>query len=92
MHRTRNTILALLMAAAGLAAAPALYAQDTERADPSARHHMMGGDMDGMMKMMGADMGAMTEACTRMMQSMHQPGNGGDVPQHNPPTDPDRKG
>lgn len=93
MHRPTKAILATLMIGAGLAAPLALHAQATQApANPPAGHHMMGGDMPGMMNMMG-DMHAMTEACTRMMHSMlPQPEKGGDQPHHSPPADSDRKG
>lgn len=93
MHTTTKTILASLVAGATLAAAPALYAQAPHApANSPTGQHMMGGDMGGMMMKMG-DMNSMTEACNKMMQSMHhQPEKGGDQPHHGPPTDSDRKG
>lgn len=91
MRRSTKTTLASLMVGAALAAAPGLYAQATQANQPAGRH-MMGGDMAGMMKMMG-DMHAMTEACNRMMQSIHpHPEKGGDQPHHDPPADSDDKG
>jgi hypothetical protein len=66
----------LAVGAAGLAAAPALYAQDYLR---MAQGSMMGEDMMGesgmmfgMMNMMvvSGDMGGMMEYCNQMMQAM----------------------
>ncbi|MCR5857414.1 hypothetical protein [Mesorhizobium sp. J428] len=67
----RKLIKALAIASAviaGLAAAPALYAHDSEGSDDA----MMG---SGMMGMMG-QMSEMMEGCNRMMQSMSHDGTG----------------
>ena len=65
----RKSIKALAITStviAGLAAAPALYAHDSEES---------GGSMMGMMNMMG-QMSEMMEGCNRMMQSMSHDGSG----------------
>lgn len=62
---------ATLAIGAALALAPALHAQETPKAvNPPATtdHGMMGGDMKGMMNMMG-EMNKMMENCNRMMQT-----------------------
>jgi hypothetical protein len=74
MSKHLRTLAVGAAIAAGLAAAPALYAQD----DLSNSHGsmmgegMMGSMMSGMMNMMGmsGDMGGMMEHCNEMMQAM----------------------
>lgn len=70
----RKSIKALAIASAiiaGLAAAPALYAHDSEESGGS----MMGSGMMGQGGMMGM-MSEMMEGCNRMMQSMNHGGSG----------------
>ncbi len=73
----RKSIKALAIASAiiaSLAAAPALYAHDSEESGDS----MMGSGMmgqGGMMNMMGR-MNEMMETCNKMMQSMSHDGSG----------------
>jgi hypothetical protein len=85
MRRTTKAALAMLLAGAGLAAALPLSAQTTPApTDTPTRHHMMGGDMGAMMKMMG-EMRTMADACQRMMQgTAHQSGKDTGRPHHNP--------
>lgn len=76
----RKSIKALAIASAiiaGLAAAPALYAHDSEESgDSMTGSGMMGqGGMMGMMNMMG-QMSEMMETCNKMMQSMSHDGSG----------------
>lgn len=88
MHKTTRAVLTSIVVGAALTAAPALYAQTTQApANPTEGRKMMG-DTAGMM----GNMSEMTEACTKMMQSMHQPGKGEDQHKTNPPADSDRKG
>jgi hypothetical protein len=75
MHKNLKTLLIASMLAAGLAAAPAIYAQDSNGAGGSMMgRSMMGqGGMGGMM----GKMSSMMESCSRMMQAMtgdgHEP-------------------
>ncbi|MBI2584751.1 MAG: hypothetical protein HYW28_02575 [Rhodospirillales bacterium] len=63
-------LLAALVLTAGLAAAPALYANETGKSGGSMMGPgMMGGGMMGMMNMMG-QMGPMMEQCNQMMGGM----------------------
>lgn len=60
---------AVLAVSVGLALTPVVRAQDaTTPQKPPAANGMMGGDMQGMMNMMG-QMNKMMENCNRMMQS-----------------------
>jgi protein CpxP len=74
MRNITKLSLAAAALATGLALSPVLRAQETPAAPqrPGMMDHggMMGGDMSGMMKMMG-QMSQMMEQCTRMMQSMN---------------------
>jgi hypothetical protein len=68
MRKHLKTLLVASTLAAGLAAAPAIYAHDSDRAGGS----MMGRGMmgqGGMMGMMG-QMSSMMENCGQMMQAM----------------------
>ena len=67
MRKHLKTLLVASMLGAGLAAAPAIYAHDSDGAGGS----MMGRGMmgqGGMMGMMG-QMNEMMQACTKMMQT-----------------------
>jgi hypothetical protein len=69
MRKRLKTLLVALTLAAGLAAAPAIYAHDSDGAGGS----MMGRGMmgqGGMMDMMGQMSGGMMELCNEMMQRM----------------------
>lgn len=73
MKRAARLSLALLVVGGALAFTPAVRAQQTPPtpAPPAASDHgMMGGDMRGMMNMMG-EMNKMMENCNRMMQTRH---------------------
>lgn len=74
MRKSIKTLAITSTVVAGLAAAPALYAHDSERSGGSMmRSGMMGeGGMMGMMNQMSE----MMEGCKRMMQSMNQGGSG----------------
>jgi uncharacterized protein YidB (DUF937 family) len=82
---------------AGLAAAPALYADESQK--PREHGAMMGsgmmgqGDMSGMMSMMG-QMAGMMEGCTKMMQGASNGGSGepNDQWRKEAPTTPDKNG
>jgi hypothetical protein len=65
MRKHLKTLLVASILAAGLAAAPAIYAHDSDGAGGS----MMGRDMMGQGGMMGM-MGGMMEHCNEMMQAM----------------------
>lgn len=77
MTKTKKLTVAILAVAGGIAAAPALLAQeksgDADAKKPGMMDHgtMMRGDMGGMMKMMGQ----MMENCNRMMQVMNDQPN-----------------
>jgi hypothetical protein len=81
MRRSTKAGLALFAIGTALVASPALYAQSTQANPPTGQgmmgqgtgQGMMGGDMAGMMKMMG-QMGQMMEACSKMMQGSASPG------------------
>ena len=89
MSTIKKATLAILALGAGLAAAPALYAQDTSGSvapkAPGMMDHsgMMGGDMGARMKMM--------ENCNRMMQSMNNP-SPQTLPRETLPSTPGQKG
>ena len=72
MRKHLKTLLVNSMLAAGLAAAPAIYAHDSDGAGGS----MMGRGMMGQGSMMG-QMSSMMENCSQMMQAMmgdgHEP-------------------
>src|ERR671919_209405 len=67
MHKNLKRLLVALTLAAGLAAAPAIYAHDSDSAGGS----MMG---RGMMGMMG-QMSSMMENCNQMTQAMMRDGH-----------------
>ena len=74
MRRSMKTLAVTFALVAGLAAAPALYAHDSEGSGGST----MGPDMmgqGGMMGMMG-QMSEMMENCNKMMQSVNHNGSG----------------
>ncbi|MGE0333885.1 MAG: hypothetical protein AB7Q76_01225 [Gammaproteobacteria bacterium] len=74
MRKSMKTLAVASTLIAGLAAAPALYAHDSEESGGS----MMGPGMmgqSGMMGMMG-QMSEMMENCNKMMQSMNHDGSG----------------
>jgi hypothetical protein len=84
MKKYTTVSFVVLAVSVGLALTPAVRAQDAAPPQkPPAANGMMGGDMQGMMKMMG-QMHQMMENCNRMMQSK-------DDPQKNAP-EKDRKG
>ncbi len=90
MSTIKKTTLAILALGAGLAAAPALYAQGASSGSaapktPGMMDHggMMGGDMGAMMKMM--------ENCNRMMQSMNNQ-SPRTPPRETPPATPGQRG
>ena len=91
MKRT-IAIGALAIIAIGLAAAPAVFAQnesgqvpqvETPAAKPGDMEGMMGGDMSGMMNMM-TQMNEMMSACTKMMQAMTPKAPMEEAPSDNP--------
>jgi hypothetical protein len=89
MQRTTKAAMAMVLAGAGLAVALPLSAQTT--ASTTAGHHMMGGDMGTMMKMMG-EMRTMADACQQMMQGVaNQPGKDTGQPHQSPPASTDSK-
>jgi hypothetical protein len=80
MHRHLKTLLAASTMAAGLTAAPALHAHDSDGSGDSMMmgSGMMGqGMMGGMMSMLG-QMSGMMEHCNQMMQAMD--GHGAERP------------
>jgi hypothetical protein len=98
MRKHLKTLLVASTLAAGLGAAPALYAHDSDDAGGST----MGRDMmdqdgrmdqDGMMGMMG-QMSSMMENCNRMMQAMmegeHDPARPNEQRQERSPQQPDQ--
>lgn len=68
MRKHLKSLLVASTLAAGLAAAPAIYAHDSESAGGSMMGRSMMGQ-GGMMGMMG-QMSSMRENCNRMMQAM----------------------
>jgi len=92
MQRTTKAAMAMVLAGAGLVAALPLSAQTTQApANATACHHMTGGDMGAMMKMMG-EMRTMADACQRMMHGVaHQSGNDTGQPHQSPSADTDSK-
>jgi hypothetical protein len=75
MNKTAAVILTLLATSFGVSLASAVRAEDQpvpqssqSPAPKSAHDNMMGGDMPGMMKMMG-QMTQMMEKCDKMMQT-----------------------
>jgi hypothetical protein len=70
MHKHLKTLLGASTLAAGLAAAPAIFAHDSDGADGS----MMGRGMMGQGGMMG-QMSSMVESCNQMMQAMKGDGH-----------------
>ena len=78
MRKHLKTLLVASTLAAGLGAAPALYAHDSDDAGGSTMGRGMM-DQDGMMGMMG-QMGSMMENCNRMMQAMKNSENRGQRP------------
>ena len=68
MRKHLKTLLVASTLAAGLAAAPALYAHDSDNGGGSMMGHGMMGQ-GGMMGMMGR-MSSMMENCSQMMQAM----------------------
>jgi protein CpxP len=86
MPRTTTTILTTLSFGAALVTASTLLAQGPQTpANPPMGQGMMGGDMQGMMRMMG-QMNEMMDACNKMMQSMAgKPGAAPTDPGASPP-------
>lgn len=79
MNKTAAVILALVAASIDLSLASAVRAEDkpvtqsSPSTAPTPNHdNMMGGDMQGMMEMMGK-MGQMMEKCDKMMQTTIDP-------------------
>jgi hypothetical protein len=75
MSKQLRTLVVGAAIVTGLAAAPALYAQDhlgVPHGSMMGRGGIMGGMMSDMMNMMGmsGDMGGMMEHCSQMMQAM----------------------
>jgi hypothetical protein len=75
MNKTAAVILTLLATSFGVSLASAVRAEDqpvpqsSQPTSPKSTHdNMMGGDMPGMMKMMG-QMTQMMEKCDKMMQT-----------------------
>ena len=91
MRKHLKTLLVASTLAAGLGAAPALYAHDSDDAGGSTMGRGMM-DQDGMMGMMG-QMGSMMENCDRMMQAMmegeHEPARPKEQRRERSPQQPD---
>lgn len=89
MRKHLKTLLVASMLAAGLAAAPAIYAHDSDGAGGS----MMGRGMMGQGGMMG-QMSSMMENCSQMMQAMmgdgHEPAQPNEQWRDRPPRQPDQ--
>jgi hypothetical protein len=92
MSIIKTTTLAVLTLGAGLAIAPALYAQDTRSgsAGPNPQGGMMGGQ--GMMGGGMSDMMKMMENCNRMMQSMNNQSPQTPSTPGTPPATPGQRG
>jgi Spy/CpxP family protein refolding chaperone len=89
MRKHLKTLLVASMLAAGLAAAPAIYAHDSDGAGGS----MMGRGMMGQGGMMG-QMSSMMENCSQMMQAMmgsrHEPARPNEQWRNRSPQQPDQ--
>ena len=92
MRKHLTTLLVASTLALGLAAAPAIYAHDSDGAGGSTMGRSMMGQ-GGMMGMMG-QMSSMMENCNRMMQAMmgdgHQPARPNDQWRDRSPPRPDQ--
>ena len=94
MRKSMTMIAAATALVAGLAAAPALYADESQK--PREHGAMMGsgmmgqGDMTGMM----GQMAGMMESCTKMMQGASNGGSGkpNDQWRKKAPATPDKNG
>ena len=89
MRKHLKSLLVASTLAAGLAAAPAIYAHDSDDAGGS----MMGRGMMGQGGMMG-QMSPMMENCSQMMQAMmgdgHEPARPNEQWRDRPPRQPDQ--
>jgi len=87
MRKHLKTLLVASTLAAGLGAAPALYAHDSDAGRSTMGRGMM--DQDGMM----GQMGSMMENCNRMMQAMmegeHEPARPKEQRRERSPQQPD---
>jgi hypothetical protein len=67
LSMTKTTTLLLLSVVGVMALTPIVRAEDTSKPASPSDHGTMGGDMQGMMNMMG-QMTKMMENCNRMME------------------------
>jgi hypothetical protein len=92
MQKHRKTLLVASTLALGLAAAPAIYAHDSDGAGGSMMGRSMMGE-GGMMGMMG-QMSSMMENCSQMMQAMmgdgHEPARTNEQWRNRSPRQPDQ--